>query len=54
MELADNVDTILEGKENVVTSDAIILDRCKSWFNFSEEIVSIIETAEPIDLSGGL
>ncbi len=54
VELADNVDTILEGKENVVTSDAIILDRCKSWFNFSEEIVSIIETAEPIDLSGGL
>lgn len=54
VELADNVDTILEGKENVITSDAIILDRCKSWLNFSEEIVSTIETAKPIDLSGGL
>ena len=33
VEVADDVDRRLYGKENVVTGDAIILDRCVSWFN---------------------
>ncbi len=33
VEVADDVDRTLYGKENVITGDAIILDRCLSWFN---------------------
>lgn len=30
-----DVDRTLYGQENVVTSDSVILDRCRSWFNAS-------------------
>ncbi|MDE5584234.1 MAG: DUF434 domain-containing protein [Ruminococcus sp.] len=33
------VDSILEKKSHVVTSDAIILDRCISWFNLTERVI---------------
>lgn len=49
-ELVDNADTVLFEKENVITSDAIILDKCKSWINFGYEIVQGIDTAKPIPL----
>ena len=39
----NEVDSLLEQKENVVTSDAIILNRCCSWVNLT---ASIIETVE--------
>lgn len=39
VENIDNVDSVLETKENVVSSDAIILDRCKSWINMNREII---------------
>lgn len=32
-EVISAVDQTLYGKENVVTSDAVILDKCVSWFN---------------------
>jgi hypothetical protein len=32
-ELVPNADVILETKENVITSDAIILNKCVSWLN---------------------
>lgn len=35
----DNVDGILEKLENVITSDAIILDRCRSWINLNRRII---------------
>lgn len=35
----NNVDTVLEKLDNVVTSDAIILDKCKSWINLNKEII---------------
>lgn len=38
-ELINGVDTELESLENVVTSDAIILDKCKSWFNLTKVII---------------
>lgn len=50
-ELVDNADTILFEKECVISSDAIILDKCKSWINLGAEIVSSIETANPYDFS---
>lgn len=33
------VDSTLKTLENVVTSDAIILDNCKSWINLNERII---------------
>ena len=29
-----DVDRALYGKENVITSDSVILDQCSSWINF--------------------
>lgn len=35
----DNVDSVLKSKENVVSSDAIILDNCISWINLNKYII---------------
>lgn len=35
----DNVDSVLKSKENVVSSDAIILDNCISWVNLNRNII---------------
>lgn len=35
----DNVDSVLKSKENVVSSDAIILDNCISWINVNRNII---------------
>lgn len=50
VELVDNADFILKTKECVITSDAIILDECISWINFSAEITESIN-ADTIDFS---
>lgn len=39
VELVRNPDPILSNMERVVTSDSVILDNCKSWFNLSRKIV---------------
>ncbi|AWK51510.1 DUF434 domain-containing protein [Clostridium beijerinckii] len=39
VENINNVDTILEKLDNVITSDAIILDKCKSWINLNKKII---------------
>lgn len=39
VEVIHNVDTVLEKLDNVVTSDAIILDKCISWFNLNKRII---------------
>lgn len=39
VELIPNVDSVLSDMERIVTSDSIILDECKSWFNLSRKIV---------------
>lgn len=38
-EVIHNVDTTLEKLENVITSDAIILDKCVSWINLNSRII---------------
>ncbi len=43
-ELHPSVDGLLSRMENVITSDAIILDKCKSWYNLNR---SLIEQAIP-------
>ena len=35
----DNVDSVLKSKENVVSSDAIIIDSCISWINLNMYIM---------------
>lgn len=40
VELTDNPDVILEQLGPVITSDAIILNRCVSWYNLVPEILS--------------
>ncbi len=39
VELVPNADVILEKQSYVITSDAIILNHCKSWINLVSEIV---------------
>ena len=38
-DVVSDVDRRLYEKENVITSDAVILDRCKSWFNLVRRAV---------------
>jgi hypothetical protein len=46
-------DRLLAGQAHVVSSDSLILDRCKSWFNLASLIVeSKIGRAWIVDLSG--
>lgn len=39
VENINNVDANLEISDNVITSDAIILDKCKSWINLNKKII---------------
>ncbi|MDD4089735.1 MAG: DUF434 domain-containing protein [Tissierellia bacterium] len=51
VELIPNVDSVLAGKERIVSGDSIILDECKSWFNLSRKIIEDhIQEAWVIDL----
>lgn len=40
VELVNNADVVLERLDNVITSDAIILDKCMSWVNLGLKIVN--------------
>lgn len=40
IQIIRNVDQTLYEKENVITSDSVILDHCGSWFNLSERCLS--------------
>lgn len=52
VEVIHNVDSVLEKLDNVITSDAIILDKCKSWINLNVNIIeNIAEGTWYIDLS---
>lgn len=35
----NSVDSILESKSCVVTADALILDRCESWYNLTDTVI---------------
>lgn len=47
VEIIHNVDSTLETMENVVTGDAIILDKCQSWFNMTKEIIQNVKGNYP-------
>lgn len=38
-EVIHNVDSVLETMDNVITTDAIILDKCVSWINLNKRIL---------------
>lgn len=39
VELVNNPDVILETKDYIITSDAIILNKCESWINLAYDII---------------
>ena len=39
VEVIHNVDAVLEKLDNVITSDAVILDKCISWINLNKKII---------------
>ena len=40
IQIIRDVDRTLYGKENVITSDSVILDHCVSWFNLTAECLA--------------
>ena len=47
VEIINQVDTVLEKLDYVVTSDAIILDKCMSWVNLNAKIMEQIDPNYP-------
>ena len=47
VEVINNVDSVLENLENVITGDAIILDKCVSWINLNVKLVEEINKDYP-------
>ena len=39
VEVINNVDQVLEKLDHVITSDAVILDKCTSWINLNRKII---------------
>lgn len=39
VEVINNVDSVLEKLDNVITADAIILDKCISWINLNKRVM---------------
>ncbi len=55
VEVINNVDAVLEKLDNVITSDAIILDKCASWINLNARIIEEMNIDYPyIDFSAGI
>lgn len=52
--LVPNADAELWGKQRVISSDGIVLDRCESWLNLAREIIaSQLPGRRLVDLSCG-
>lgn len=53
VELVNNADVVLENLNNVISSDSIVLSRCKSWINLTAEIMKDkLPNVKCIDLTG--
>ncbi len=52
VELINQVDVLLQNEEQVVTSDSIIMNKCKSWFNLNRVILEH-RNVNYVDLSNG-
>jgi len=52
VEVINNVDVVLEGESRIVTLDAIILNKCGSWYNLVPDLLNDkLPEAPVIDLS---
>ena len=52
VKLVNNADVILEKLDNIVSSDALIIDKCITYFNLSKEIIDkYIDEITLIDLN---
>lgn len=51
IQIVNNVDKILYGLSNVISSDSIILDHCTSWLNLNEGILSRLPGIWIIDVN---
>ena len=52
VEVINQVDSVLEKLDNVITSDAIILDKCFSWINLNASIMEELNKDYPyVDFS---
>nr|WP_315022531.1 DUF434 domain-containing protein [uncultured Aminipila sp.] len=51
IQIVNNVDKILYGLSNVISSDSIILDHCTSWLNLNEGIFSSLPGIWIIDFN---
>lgn len=51
IQIVNNVDKILYGLSNVISSDSIILDHCTSWLNLNEGIFSRLPGIWIIDVN---
>lgn len=52
VKVINNVDAVLEELDNVITSDAIILDKCVSWINLNAKIMEEMNADYPyVDFS---
>ncbi|SFC13195.1 DUF434 domain-containing protein [Clostridium uliginosum] len=52
VELVNNADIVLENLERVVSSDSIVIDKCKSYFNMGKSIIEdYINEANIVNLS---
>ena len=47
VEVINNVDSVLEKLDHVITSDAIILDKCESWINLNARIMEKVKADYP-------
>lgn len=52
IELVKSADAALYEMDNVISSDSIILDRCRSWFNLGERIMPGIPGIWTVDITG--
>lgn len=50
VEVIHNVDTVLEKLDNVITSDAIILDKCISWINLNAKMIEQMNLTNLINI----
>ncbi len=55
VEVIYDVDRVLEQKEGVISSDAVILDKCISWFNLNNQIIDrYVQKAWVFELNNAL
>lgn len=51
VDIVRNPDTVLYDKEYVVSTDTVILEKCKSWYNLNKTAVNKLDLSIPIDFT---